>query len=259
MRGVRRLQRNNIRVLTITSALMLLGAGVNALYHAYVSASGGEAGVSLAREPLVHDLIYYALLPPIIFEAGCLQRELNAQPVAPARPALLTRRLYEFASRCRYTMEKRKFFANFGAIMLYAVGGTLIAVVSGAGILFAMTSAGWIDTQFTPNQLLLFASLISSTDPVATLSVLKAFRTKPPLYDLIFGESALNDALSIVLFNLFKVACRADDEDDMRSSFADEFFRLLAQLAMLIPASIAIGIAFGCISGCAATTEPARH
>ena len=79
VRGVRRLQRNNIRLLTITSALLLLGAGCNGLYHMYVSTTGGEVGVSLAREPLVHDLIYYALLPPIIFEAGCATETRNAR------------------------------------------------------------------------------------------------------------------------------------------------------------------------------------
>ena len=55
---------------------------------------------------------------------------------------------------------------------------------------------------------MLFGSLISSTDPVATLSILRSVNAPPLLYDLIFGESALNDALSIVFFNAFETCKR---------------------------------------------------
>jgi len=55
-----------------------------------------------------------------------------------------------------------------------------------------------------PPQAMLFGSLISSTDPVSTLGILKSVGAPPLLYDLVFGESALNDALSIVLFNIFR-------------------------------------------------------
>lgn len=49
---------------------------------------------------------------------------------------------------------------------------------------------------------LTFASLISAVDPVATLSILGSpdINADPLLYSLVFGESVLNDAVSIVLF-----------------------------------------------------------
>ena len=45
-----------------------------------------------------------------------------------------------------------------------------------------------------------FAALISAVDPVATLATFSALRVDPQLHNFIFGESVLNDAVSIVLF-----------------------------------------------------------
>jgi len=44
-----------------------------------------------------------------------------------------------------------------------------------------------------------FGSLISAVDPVATLAIFQAIDVDQILYMLVFGESVLNDAVSIVL------------------------------------------------------------
>ena len=44
-----------------------------------------------------------------------------------------------------------------------------------------------------------FGSLISAVDPVATLAIFHALHVDPTLNMLVFGESVLNDAVSIVL------------------------------------------------------------
>ena len=44
-----------------------------------------------------------------------------------------------------------------------------------------------------------FGSLISAVDPVATLAIFSALDVDPVLNMLVFGESILNDAVSIVL------------------------------------------------------------
>ena len=84
------LHRRNVRLFTETAALMVLGAAVQGIYYLSVVSSGQpwHTAHSIVRDPNVHDLIYYALLPPIIFEAG-------------------------------FTMRKRKFFANFLSILLF--------------------------------------------------------------------------------------------------------------------------------------------
>lgn len=65
---------------------------------------------------------------------------------------------------------------------------------------------GWIqiDTS-SPLEALLFGALISAVDPVATLSILgnPELNLDPLLYSIVFGESVLNDAVAIVLFNTF--------------------------------------------------------
>ena len=52
---------------------------------------------------------------------------------------------------------------------------------------------------------LLFGSLISAVDPVATLSIMgnDELNVDPLLYSLVFGESVLNDAIAISLFKTF--------------------------------------------------------
>ena len=159
---VHAIHRRNVRAFTETAALMVVGGLFNGLYYIVYTAHGHplKSAFFLAEDATVHDLIYYALLPPIIFEAG-------------------------------FTMRKRKFFANFASILFLAVFGTLIAILVTGGLLFALVQTGSV-TDFTFNQLLLWSSLISSTDPIATLSILKVVKAKPPLYDLIFGESALS-------------------------------------------------------------------
>ena len=210
--------RRNFRLVTETVALMMLGAACQGAYlWSWMQNNDLHSATTIARDPTVHDVIYYMLLPPIIFEAG-------------------------------FTMRKRKFFANFASILLLAVVGTLIAILVTGGLLYAMVRAGVVATDFTFNQLLLFSSLISSTDPIATLAILKAVKAKPPLYDLIFGESALNDALSIVLFNIFKVAVRDECYGDVLRAPSEQVGRIIGQLCIVLPASILCGVAFGFLS-----------
>lgn len=50
---------------------------------------------------------------------------------------------------------------------------------------------------------MLFASILSGTDPVAVVALLKDVNTSPRLFLLIIGESLLNDGTSIVLYTLY--------------------------------------------------------
>jgi sodium/hydrogen exchanger-like protein 6/7 len=54
--------------------------------------------------------------------------------------------------------------------------------------------------KFTLLECLIFGSTLSATDPVTILSIFNTYKVDPKLYSIIFGESLLNDAVSIVLY-----------------------------------------------------------
>ncbi|KAI5612051.1 sodium/hydrogen exchanger 8 precursor [Silurus asotus] len=115
------------------------------------------------------NMFFLLLLPPIIFESG-------------------------------YSLHKGNFFQNIGSITLFAVIGTAIsAFIVGGGIYFL----GQADViyKMTMTDSFAFGSLISAVDPVATIAIFNALNVDPVLNMLVFGESILNDAVSIVLTN----------------------------------------------------------
>lgn len=122
------------------------------------------------------ELFFFLILPPIIFDAG-------------------------------YNVKKNFFFANFFTIVIYAVFGTLISTFVIGYLVYMVGLLGIVDIDTSsPLEALLFGALISATDPVATLSILGSsdINSDPVCYSLVFGESILNDAVSIVLFKTFE-------------------------------------------------------
>ena len=50
-----------------------------------------------------------------------------------------------------------------------------------------------------------FGSSISATDPVTVLAIFDALQVDPSMFYLVFGESVLNDAVSLILFGIFTI------------------------------------------------------
>jgi solute carrier family 9 (sodium/hydrogen exchanger), member 8 len=88
---------------------------------------------------------------------------------------------------------------------MFAVLGTIISTLAIAAILYLVTTTFGIVTSFQPtlSELLTFGALISTTDPVTTLAVFQIKCVDPQLFYLVFGESVLNDAIGLVLFQEF--------------------------------------------------------
>lgn len=88
-------------------------------------------------------------------------------------------------------------------MLLYAIVGTLINVVLiGPSLWFS----GWLGafgsgTNISLIECLCFSTLISAVDPVAVLAIFQELGVNKALYFLVFGESLLNDAVVIVLYN----------------------------------------------------------
>uniref|UniRef100_A0A6I8RSE6 Sodium/hydrogen exchanger n=1 Tax=Xenopus tropicalis TaxID=8364 RepID=A0A6I8RSE6_XENTR len=120
------------------------------------------------------DIFFLYLLPPIVLDAG-------------------------------YFMPSRPFFENIGPILWYAIVGTLWNVL-GIGIsLYGICQVNVFGLQnISLLHNLWFGSLIAAVDPVAVLSVFEEIHVNERLYILVFGESLLNDAVTVVLYKLFE-------------------------------------------------------
>lgn len=191
----------------------------------------GENG-SWKREEVFSPMGFFlVLLPPIIFESG-------------------------------YNLHKGNFFQNIGSILVFAIFGTTIsALVIGAGIyLLGMAEVAyrcvslikWIKNSFNHLSLSLcrlnfsesfaFGSLISAVDPVATVAIFHALDVDPILNMLVFGESILNDAVSIVLTASITINANAD------AGTGEAMMSALKTFCEMFFASAGIGVIFALIS-----------
>ncbi|XP_057348611.1 sodium/hydrogen exchanger 5 isoform X5 [Manis pentadactyla] len=103
-----------------------------------------------------------------------------------------------------YFMPSRLFFDNLGAILTYAVVGTLWNAFTTGAALWGLQQAGLVAPRVQAALLdfLLFGSLISAVDPVAVLAVFEEVHVNETLFIIVFGESLLNDAVTVVLYKV---------------------------------------------------------
>uniref|UniRef100_A0A1I8ALR9 Sodium/hydrogen exchanger n=1 Tax=Steinernema glaseri TaxID=37863 RepID=A0A1I8ALR9_9BILA len=133
----------------------------------------GLALTYILRVPYVYlhpDFFFLYLLPPIVLEAG-------------------------------FCLPTKDFFNNFFTISLFAVLGTLWNIISVSCLLYLLR--GLFEVEKTFLDLMLFSTIISAVDPVAVLSVFEEINVNKLLYICVFGESLLNDAVTVALYHTF--------------------------------------------------------
>lgn len=92
-------------------------------------------------------------------------------------------------------MDARQLMKDLPAVLVLAIPALLIStVIIGTGL--------WLVLDIPLLLALLFGALISATDPVAVISLFKELGAPARLTILVEGESLLNDATAIVLFNI---------------------------------------------------------
>jgi len=84
------------------------------------------------------------------------------------------------------------------SVFLFATLGVLLSTFLVAGLLFLGSQLIGLDIPFI--HLLLFGALISPTDPIAVLAILKDTNVSPSLKLKIEGESLFNDGVGVVVF-----------------------------------------------------------
>jgi CPA1 family monovalent cation:H+ antiporter len=136
-------------------------------------AQGGLPLETLNALDLSPNLILYIFVPPLIFESA-----LN--------------------------LDNRVLLRTLAPALILAGPGLLVSA-----LIIGQTLA-WV-TPLSFGGALLFGSLISATDPVAVIALFKEWGVPKRLTMLVEGESMLNDATAIVMFDLVLAAIAAKE------------------------------------------------
>ncbi|KAF4998127.1 hypothetical protein FGRMN_3374 [Fusarium graminum] len=98
-----------------------------------------------------------------------------------------------------YELHQANFFRNIGTILTFAFAGTFLSAVVIGVILYVFTLIpGSLEMTFV--DAISVGATLSATDPVTILAIFNTYKVDPKLYTIIFGESILNDAIAIVIF-----------------------------------------------------------
>nr|XP_036222368.1 uncharacterized protein LOC106615301 isoform X23 [Bactrocera oleae] len=169
----------------------------------------------VAVSPLTPNTFFFYMLPPIILDAG-------------------------------YFMPNRLFFDNLGTILLMAGIGTVFNTATiglslwGCGLtgLFGPEVPRFLDT-------FLFAALISAVDPVAVLAVFEEIHVNEVLYIVVFGESLLNDAVTVVMYHMMEVY----NEIGISNIIAQDIASGVGSFFVVAIGGTVIGIIWGFLTG----------
>ncbi|KAE8355524.1 Sodium/hydrogen exchanger family-domain-containing protein [Aspergillus coremiiformis] len=100
-----------------------------------------------------------------------------------------------------YELHQANFFRNIGTILTFAFAGTFISAIVLGLVLFLWTRIPLDGLNITFVEAISVGATLSATDPVTILAIFNLYKVEPKLYTVIFGESILNDAIAIVLFD----------------------------------------------------------
>lgn len=152
-----------------TIGLLLLGLLVGFVFRGELRSEQAHGlGTALrAAASISPDLIIFVFLPALVFESA-------------------------------FALEVYGFRRNLSAIVWLAGPVLVVATVATAHAMVALTRGTW---NWSLPAGLAFGALISATDPVAVVAILRELGAPKRLGVLIEGESLLNDGTSIVVFN----------------------------------------------------------
>lgn len=150
-----------------SGAMLMLWDGVGMFVGLLIRVTPGDNIQNLVK--FDYQIFFNVLLPPIILNSG-------------------------------YELHQANFFRNIGSILTFAFAGTFISAVVLGTIVF-IWSWGPLETlDISYVEAIAVGATLSATDPVTILAIFNTYKVDPKLYTVIFGESILNDAVAIVMF-----------------------------------------------------------
>lgn len=169
----------SLLILAFFTSYVLRSRKIQAVHETVISIFAGMViglvlrltSVDSVREVVTFDYQFFfnLLLPPIILASG-------------------------------YELHQGNFFRNIGSILTFAFAGTFISALVLAIIMWLWTRIPLEGINMTFVDALSVGATLSATDPVTILAIFNTYKVDPKLYTVIFGESILNDAIAIVLF-----------------------------------------------------------
>lgn len=183
--------------------LIVIGVVVGVILH---------FATSVHVSPLTPTTFFFYMLPPIILDAG-------------------------------YFMPNRLFFDNIGTILLMAVIGTIFNTGLIGLCLWACGKTGIFGVTIPVLHIFLFSALISAVDPVAVLAVFEEIHVNEILYIVVFGESLLNDAVTVVLYHMFETY------NEMDKIMVTDAIKGVASFFVVALGGTIIGVIWGFLTG----------
>ncbi|MDK2977696.1 MAG: hypothetical protein PWP52_410 [Bacteroidales bacterium] len=188
--------------LPYTVSLLIIGLGLGALsrlgYFGHWNLLLFKLDTSFMGEAITWaghidpHLILYIFLPTLIFEAA-------------------------------FAMDVHTFKKSLTNAVILALPGIIVALLLSALVVMAIKFLGIGMSQWTWLIALLFGTVISATDPVAVVALLKELGASKKLGTLIEGESLLNDGTAIVIFMVLLLSITGTGSD---TSPVVEFLRV---------------------------------
>jgi sodium/hydrogen exchanger-like protein 6/7 len=141
-----------------------------------------------------------------------------------------------------YELHQGNFFRNIWAILTFAFFGTFISAVVLGLILYIWTRLNLDGVSIDFVEAISVGATLSATDPVTILAIFNTYKVDPKLYTIIFGESILNDAIAIVLFETAQ-KYKEGNTDKQLTFFS--LFESFGLFLFVFVGSLIIGLAIG--------------
>lgn len=133
------------------------------------------------------------------------------------------------------------FFHNIGTILTFAFAGTFISCLVLGIILYVWTRIPLEGLDMSFVDAMSVGATLSATDPVTILAIFNTYKVDPKLYTIIFGESILNDAIAIVLFE----TAQKYNDPNVGKLTPLSFFESIGIFLMVFFGSLMIGLLIG--------------